>query len=76
MIVEGKTYKGIANIGLRPTFNDLKEPLAEIHILNFNSDIYGKNISFEFLNMIREEVKFNNIDKLKEQIKKDIALII
>ena len=75
VLIDSKRYKAIANIGLRPTFNDLTEPIAEIHILNFNSDIYDKTISFEFLNMIRTEMKFPNIDKLKEQIKKDILSI-
>lgn len=74
VIVEGKKYRAIANIGLRPTFADITVPLAEIHILDFNSDIYGKNIEFKFLYNLRDELKFNSIDALRVQISKDIAI--
>ena len=67
-------FKAIANVGLRPTFNDIEQPLLEIYIFDFDKNIYGENIEFEFLNKIRDEIKFKNIDALKEQIKKDIKL--
>ena len=71
-ILDGEFYKAIANVGLRPTFGDLKSPLIEVHILNFNSDIYGKVLEFEFLSKIRDEMKFTSIEKLKEQISQDV----
>ncbi len=71
-IVNGKTFDAIANVGLRPTFGDIQVPLLEVHILKFNADIYGKVLEFEFLRKIRDEIKFTNVDKLKEQILRDI----
>lgn len=66
--------KGIANFGTRPTINGEK-PLIEVHILNFDKDIYGQNINIEFNKMIRQEQKFKSLNALKEQIKKDIDCI-
>lgn len=68
----GLTYNGIANYGLRPTVNDDKKSLLEVHILDFNRDIYGEKIKVTFLKKIREEQKFNSLDELKLQIQKDI----
>ncbi len=49
-----------------------KKLLLETHIFNFNDDIYGKELTVEFLTFIRPEQKFDNFEKLTEQIKKDI----
>ena len=68
---ENKTYKGIANLGIRPTFNQ-KKILLEVNIFNFNKKIYGKRIRVEFVKFIRGEKKFKNINYLKKQIKLDI----
>ncbi|MBK7980238.1 MAG: bifunctional riboflavin kinase/FAD synthetase [Ignavibacteriae bacterium] len=67
-----KQYFGVANIGLRPTFNNVKEPITEVYIFDFNKDIYGENICIEFIKKIRDEVKFNSIEELEIQIKKDV----
>ena len=67
-----KQYFGVANIGLRPTFNNVKEPITEVYIFDFNKDIYGENICIEFIKKIRDEVKFNTIEELEIQIKKDV----
>ncbi len=68
------TYAGVANIGLRPSFND-KNPQVhvEVHIFDFNRNIYGRAIAVEFLKKIREEKKFSSIEALKIQITKDIT---
>ncbi len=71
--IEGQKVKGVANIGVKPTYGN-NEPLLEVHLYNFNADIYGKNISVELNGFIREERKFANLSELQEQIKKDIAL--
>lgn len=71
--IDKKNLISIANIGLRPTFSDINEPLLEIHIVNFDEDIYGKNIKFEFVKKIRDEVKFFDINTLKSQIRKDLT---
>jgi len=71
--IDGKKYNSITNFGIKPTLNGKKE-VFETHIFNFNQDIYYKNIKVELLEFIREERKFNNIEELKEQIKKDCDL--
>ncbi len=67
-----KQYKGVANIGYRPTFED-HEFAVEVHILDFNDDIYGQKIRVNFIQRIRDEIKFSNISELSDQIKKDIV---
>mgnify|MGYP000598254539 CR=1 FL=1 len=66
-----KFYKGIANLGYRPTFNQ-KKILLEVNIFNFSGNLYNKKLSVEFLKFIRGEKKFKGIEELKNQIKKDI----
>ena len=67
-----KQYKGVANIGYRTTFDD-HEFAVEVHILDFNDDIYGQKIRVNFIQRIRDEIKFSNISELSDQIKKDIV---
>jgi riboflavin kinase/FMN adenylyltransferase len=64
-------YKGVANIGYSPTF-DNGQFTVEVHILNFNQNIYGRKIRVNFVERIRDEVKFPGIAELAEQIHKDI----
>jgi len=68
--VENKIYKGMLNIGMRPTLN-FNSRTIEVNIFDFNEDIYGKDIRVFFKERIRNEMKFLNIDSLKEQINKD-----
>ena len=70
-IVDNAKYFGIANMGIRPTVGG-KRPVLETHIFDFEKDIYGSRITVQFIEKIREEVKFDSIDLLKSQIKKDI----
>ncbi len=71
LVVREKVYDGIANIGLRPTFN--KKVLAiEVHVFDFDEDIYGEDISLYFIKKIREEKKFKGANALISQIKSDI----
>jgi riboflavin kinase/FMN adenylyltransferase len=64
---------GVANLGVRPTISGTPKLLLEVHLLNFNEDIYGQHVQVTFLEKIRDEMKFENIDALIEQIKKDVA---
>ncbi len=66
-----KIYNGIANFGLRPTFNQ-KKILLEVNIFNFSKNLYYKKLKVEFIKFIRGEKKFKNIDQLKKQIFIDI----
>jgi riboflavin kinase/FMN adenylyltransferase len=65
-------YQGVANIGYSPTFNNNKQFTVEVHILNFNQNIYGQKIRVNFIERIRDEIKFPSIVALAEQINKDI----
>lgn len=67
-------FNGVMNIGLRPTFYDHgrdAEPSIEVHIFGFRGSIYGKDLEIVFVRRIRSEKKFNTIDSLIEQVKKD-----
>jgi len=73
--IDSKEYHAVINIGKRPTIGDLKKDLIEAHILDFNEDIYGKIIEVSFLKRIRDEIKFNSLEELKVQIKKDCEIV-
>jgi len=70
---EDKLYHGVANIGYSPTFDD-HIFTVEVHILDFNEDLYGQKIKINFLKRIRDEIKFNGIEALSDQIRDDIAV--
>ena len=61
----------VTNIGIRPTVDNSENITAETHILNFQRNLYGHQVRIEFHKHLRPEVKFDNIDELKIQIKKD-----
>lgn len=71
----GIQYKGITNFGIRPTVSNSHRCSLETHILDFNKDIYGEEISVSFLKMIRAERKFNSLEDLKAQISIDIQSV-
>ncbi|MDQ0227561.1 bifunctional riboflavin kinase/FAD synthetase [Metabacillus niabensis] len=73
LTVKEKEYKGVCNIGFKPTFNKEKElkPSIEVHIFDFNQDIYGEKVSVSWYKRIRSEQKFHNVDELVAQISKD-----
>tara|TARA_Y100001936_G_C16028397_1_gene643981 strand:- start:373 stop:1302 length:930 start_codon:yes stop_codon:yes gene_type:complete len=68
--IKNKTYYGMMNIGNRPTLNGIDETL-EINIFKFNENIYGKRLTIFFLEKIRNEIKFDSIEKLGNQLLKD-----
>ena len=74
--IDGKTYLGMANIGVHPSISELEKELLEVHLFNFNEDVYGKEVKCTFLYFIRDEVKFNSLDELINQLKKDKEYII
>jgi len=70
--IEGRDYEGVANIGLRPTFNGTGERL-EVHILDQHfPSLYGRRLHVSFIDRLRDELKFNSVDDLKAQIARDI----
>lgn len=72
--LNGKKYKGICNIGLRPTVIINGFPSVEIFIFDFNKDIYGQILKAEFVQKIRPEKRFNGLGELTEQINNDCAV--
>ena len=75
VIHNGNFYKGMMNIGTRPTLNNSYHTSLEVHILDFDQDIYNQIIKVEFLAKIRDEQKFNGLDELVEQLKKDREIV-
>jgi riboflavin kinase/FMN adenylyltransferase len=70
--LEGKTYPGMLNIGSNPTVNtDARLKSIEVHILNFEGNIYGKEISIVFRKRLRDEKKFDNTQQLADQMEID-----
>lgn len=74
--MNGLKYKGMLNIGLRPTVNsnELKRTI-ETHIFNFDDNLYKHEITISFVHRIRDEIKFNNFEELTIQLNKDRDLI-
>lgn len=73
---QNKIYKGILNAGFKPTFNKKSEKkfVLEVHILNFDKQIYGDFIKVDFVSRLRDEKKFNSSNDLVKQIKEDIKV--
>ena len=69
--ISSNPLDAVASLGIRPTFYEGKKPLLEVHIFNFNKDIYGRYIDIDFISKIRDEIKFNSADALIEQMHKD-----
>ena len=66
-------FRAITNVGVRPTFHSENSPkLVEVHVLDLNAKLYDETLELEFLSFVREEMKFDSIEKLKAQIAKDI----
>jgi riboflavin kinase / FMN adenylyltransferase len=72
---EGKPYKGMLNIGFNPTIEG-KGRSIEVHIFDFSSTIYGKNLRVYFHKRIRDEKKFKNLAELKNQLDKDKMTVL
>ena len=64
-------YKGIMNIGFKPTVNEGQKRTIEIHLFDYEKDIYNQNLRTKVIERIRDEVKFNSLKDLKIQILKD-----
>ena len=67
---KNKFYEGMMNIGTRPTINGINQT-QEVHLFNFNENIYGEYLRVHFLKKIRDEKKFNSIEDLKNQLNQD-----
>ena len=71
--INGNSFPAITNVGVRPTFDARRQkPLVETHLLDFNADIYGKEMKLSFYRRVRDELRFDDVDALVTQIHKDI----
>ena len=64
-------YKAIISMSTHPTIQELNEPIIEVHLLSYEGNLYGKEIEVQFVSYIRDIIKFDNLDQLKEQLTKD-----
>jgi len=74
-IIKEKKYISITNIGIKPSVQVSNCISIETHILDFNQSIYGQNITIVFIDRIRNEIKFNHINDLIDQITKDVSTV-
>jgi riboflavin kinase/FMN adenylyltransferase len=70
-IVQGNEHYGMTNIGVRPTVTNIPELRIETHLFNFDKDIYGEEISVQFIDRLRDEKKFDSFPALVNQLKQD-----
>jgi len=75
LMIDNKSYLSVCNIGYCPTIKDGKTISLEVHVINEDFDIYDKSVTIFFNFFIRNEIKFSNIDDLKNQILKDIVSV-
>jgi riboflavin kinase/FMN adenylyltransferase len=71
--IDGELHRGVINLGIRPTVSSGKsERVLEIHLFDFNRDIYGHDVEVRFIKFLRPEKKFENLDALVQQIRQDV----
>ena len=69
--LDGKRVLGMMNIGMKPTFHDLYTTMVEVHFFNFSGDLYGSELVVHIVERLRDERKFNGVNELLMQLKKD-----
>lgn len=69
--IGGKVYRGVANIGVRPTVDSGENVTMETHLFGFEGDLYGAEVEVSLLHFLRPEVKFDSIEQLREAIARD-----
>ena len=74
-IFDNTKHLALCNVGTKPTVNNSNDRSLEVHVLDFDGDLYGTFILVRFLEYLREEIKFNSLDELKKQILKDIERV-
>lgn len=70
--IDNQVFQGVANVGIRPTVEGNHKVILETHLFNFDQDIYGRYVSVQFKQKIRNEIRFESLDELKEQICLDV----
>jgi riboflavin kinase / FMN adenylyltransferase len=70
--IEGRPHPAVVNVGVRPTFGETILAV-EAHLLDFTGDLYGRRVRLDFLDRLRDEMRFPSVEALKEQVARDIA---
>jgi riboflavin kinase / FMN adenylyltransferase len=71
-VVDGAARDGVVNVGVRPTFDGTTE-VVEVHILDFDADLYDEDVAVEFVERLRDEMRFSGVEQLVEQIGQDVT---
>jgi riboflavin kinase/FMN adenylyltransferase len=71
--VDGHTFRAVTNVGVRPTFGDALAPTIESHLLDVSPDLYGQTLQVAFVQRLRDEQRFADVDALRGQIAADVA---
>ncbi len=74
-VVDGREFRAMMNIGVRPTLATDSEPVVEAYILDHSGDLYGKRLTFRLLDRLRDEMRFSTFEALQEQLKKDKKMV-
>ncbi len=70
--IDGVVHRAVTNIGLRPTFGEAMAPSVESHVLDFHGDLYGRDVEVAFVQRLRDERRFADVDALRDQIGADL----
>jgi riboflavin kinase/FMN adenylyltransferase len=73
---EGISYEGVANIGFRPTIGESSERLLEVHLFDFDRNLYGAEVEVSFAHFLRPEKKFHSVADLRSGIAQDVAMAV
>jgi riboflavin kinase/FMN adenylyltransferase len=68
------SWPGVASLGVRPTVNQVSQPLLEVHLFDFEGDLYGRRMAVEFVAKLRDEQKFDGLEPLKAQMALDSSM--
>lgn len=68
-----RSLAGVASVGLRPTVDDSGRWLLEVHVFDFNQDVYGRRVRVEFIERLRDEARYDTLEQLTEAIRADAA---
>jgi riboflavin kinase/FMN adenylyltransferase len=74
VLVRDQWHRAMVNIGSRPTLKESADLTIEAHLFNFTGDLYGQEVKVEFLDRLRDEVRFEGLDELKKQLEKDAEM--
>lgn len=75
VLLDSGAYKGMLNIGVRPTVDDSEKETLEVHLLDFEGELYHRPLTVEFLKRLRGEERFENMDQLRDQLKRDESAV-